>query len=847
MAFRGILTILLVVGAIGLQPSDLRAEVVRLRSGEHDGFTRLVIDIGAQKGWKLGRTGTGYEFRSERADVSYDISTVFTKVPATRLQAVTAADQPGSLALAVSCDCHATAFETAKGSVVIDISDGKAPLDSAFEVAISEDVSAEPIEAANSNMPETPIHSARPTERVSSAGSATLGFRPIQNEDASLPIYWRDLAPPPDTVAVPETAAAGGNGMPAFEPPLPEPKPHRSADKGADLPTAGGTGETAEFVQVRAPSSEDLRAVRTPQAIAPPFPSAAVVATEDALLRQLSRAASQGLIKLEPSANVAAKPEEAKAGAAKAVSETAEGAEAVPYNESSAPQEHVAYHAETSVDRDAADNPMLQHLTGAGDACLPDAALDLGHWGDERPASLQLTDARAHLTGEFDRPDNEAVEKLVRLYLHFGMGAEARQILSSFDLDTPERALLNDLGMIMDERPVGTDSVLNGMRDCDGAVALWAFLAAPNDFDVNFADQQAVVRTFASLPAQLRSLLGPRVSNRLMAIGAVDSARAVRNAVALQAEVKDRTVEMIDAQMDLGQGKTAAAEAALDKLSEGNDALSSRAIDLAIRTRLEQGETVDPKQVASVAALAFEHRNSPDGDSFASLEILARAAAKDYAGAFDSYERWKGRSADADRRPTARQLFRLLAGKADDSDFVDIYFARRDLLAEAGADIALQLDLADRLARLGFAEDVGHVLEGDAGQTDRGQMLLASAALNQFEPQKALDLLAGSAAPNVDTLRAQAYQMLGDQAAAMGAYDRSGAREAAANAAWAAGNWQRAADYLPEIKKVLNELVPTTSDGSPLTEGRASLAKSKSVLDSSSNLRQALNTLLTAP
>ena len=40
------------------------AETLRLRSGEHDGFSRIVIAGGPASGWTLRRGTDGYVFRS---------------------------------------------------------------------------------------------------------------------------------------------------------------------------------------------------------------------------------------------------------------------------------------------------------------------------------------------------------------------------------------------------------------------------------------------------------------------------------------------------------------------------------------------------------------------------------------------------------------------------------------------------------------------------------------------------------------------------------------------------------------------------------------------------------------
>ena len=56
---------------IGLTPMDLHAETIQIRSGEHAGFTRLVLEPETTHDWQLGRTTTGYELRMTGEDLNF--------------------------------------------------------------------------------------------------------------------------------------------------------------------------------------------------------------------------------------------------------------------------------------------------------------------------------------------------------------------------------------------------------------------------------------------------------------------------------------------------------------------------------------------------------------------------------------------------------------------------------------------------------------------------------------------------------------------------------------------------------------------------------------------------------
>ncbi|MDR0807837.1 MAG: hypothetical protein LBE86_01690 [Gemmobacter sp.] len=117
-------------------PSLAGAQTAVVRSGEHDNFSRLVVNLPSPSPWQFGRIADGYELRIDRPDLSFDLGQVFTRIPRTRLAAV--APVPGRSALAISfaCACHAVAFEFRPGILVVDLRSGLPDADSAFETPL---------------------------------------------------------------------------------------------------------------------------------------------------------------------------------------------------------------------------------------------------------------------------------------------------------------------------------------------------------------------------------------------------------------------------------------------------------------------------------------------------------------------------------------------------------------------------------------------------------------------------------------------------------------------------------------------------------------------------------------
>jgi hypothetical protein len=113
--------------------SPALATPVEVTSGEHDGFTRIVLNFGAQTDWQFGRVVDGYRFRPIGTNADYDLRAVFQRIGQSRLAAISANESTSELDIGFACACHAIPFEFRPGIVVIDLRDGPPPKGSSFE------------------------------------------------------------------------------------------------------------------------------------------------------------------------------------------------------------------------------------------------------------------------------------------------------------------------------------------------------------------------------------------------------------------------------------------------------------------------------------------------------------------------------------------------------------------------------------------------------------------------------------------------------------------------------------------------------------------------------------------
>jgi hypothetical protein len=111
-----------------------QAQRVTIRTGEHDGFTRLVLTLPQPGDWRVTRAENGYAVAVGTGRPDYDLSDVFRLIPRTRLAAIRTDPADGRLRLDIGCRCHAWAVELRRGLLVIDLRDGPPPPTSPYEL-----------------------------------------------------------------------------------------------------------------------------------------------------------------------------------------------------------------------------------------------------------------------------------------------------------------------------------------------------------------------------------------------------------------------------------------------------------------------------------------------------------------------------------------------------------------------------------------------------------------------------------------------------------------------------------------------------------------------------------------
>ena len=584
-------------------------------------------------------------------------------------------------------------------------------------------------------------------------------------------------------------------------------------------------------------------------------------AARDALLMELGRAATQGLVSvaqpkrpLMPSQLVsqptAANPEPV--------------ASALTVTDPAQADDHMTIRAETSIDRDTIGRTGAEAVTENGRVCLPDSSFAVRDWGDDRPMYDQLAERRQALVGEFAVPPSYVVADLAKTYLYFGFGAEASDTLRAFGAPVADSDILQIMAQSVEYGFADSLGRLEGMATCDSAAALWATLATPRLPAGDPINVGAVVRSFSGLPIELRRLVGPVLSARFLEIGDERTARTLQDAVDRAAGDAGPQSRLIEARLELTLDKTAQAERIMNQLVAEDGPASPEALILLIDTQIFHHIKVTQPTMETAAALAFEHRGTELGSRLARAEVLSKAAYGNFDAAFATLALQTTSGPKAMPTELDQDLFSLLLLNGDDATFLRHMLGSLDRVTENELSRQLRQGLAERMATLGFPEAAERILAASAKPKPADRMVLARIALAKDDPSAALRQIESLEGSGADLIKAEALTRLGYHAQAAAAYAKADQPVKTASAGWLAGDisaiqkhgtsaQQAAINALSKLPTGQNAVEPAAGPaligaGPPKApaEPAGILARDRGLLQESRTLREQLTALMDA-
>lgn len=563
--------------------------------------------------------------------------------------------------------------------------------------------------------------------------------------------------------------------------------------------------------------------------------------TRDVLVRQFGRAASQGLL----SPRKAWQPNAARSDATDPVSQVEEELDEPVEDALHTAINNMNLRAESSIDRDFGDRMAAQIGLSSASGCVAARQVDVLSWDDGSGLAQQVGPLRARLTGEFDKIDEAAAMSLARLYLHFGFGQEAAQVLNLLANPSAENRILLEMAEILEAGFSQTGHSLKGQLQCQSGVALWSALSYRNLPDDVPIDSNAILRAFGALPPHLRAFLGPVLSRRFLAAGRADESEKIQRTLNRNDTTMTADSRLADAEIAFAEAPDIPADAVLSEVVASNALPAAEALLKMIERRLARGADISYEQAQLLGAYAFENKDQPISTDLARAHVAALAASGAFNEAYFNLTTFRAEypAEGIDARGT---FLRFLTEKADDMVFLKhVLSGHGGDPEELGAEIANAV--AARLLSVGFHGAArGFVKPSTTGPQNRARKLLrAKIALREGRPRQAEVDLLGITGRDANLLRAQARSMVGEYAAAHDLYLSSERPNEAVKQAWLANEPARVGDVEAPGMSLLAGLDATEGQGAA-TVPTGTLARNRLLLDESDAIREAIEDLLTA-
>lgn len=675
-----------------------------IRGGEHDGFTRVVLEIEPTTEWSLETGANRATLRFPGRSIPFSTTGTFNRIPRSRIESVEASAGPGGteVAVALACDCRLSTSFVGARFLALDVADRVPP-------------AAPPAIAAEE-------HPRDEVQTVADAEDALV--RQIERAANQGIVRFSDGDEPrgeaPESPAAIALEAAGSATRPL-------PRPHSAR------------------LTLTAPTADDPRTIAD-------------------------------LVK----------------------------------------QEQIS--AISVFDRDSHEARQSATATSVPSACLPDRIFDVAAWSGQQPFPAQLAGLRSRLVGEFDEPDPEAIRSIARLYLRFGLGVEAEAMLAAFpDTPVPGGPALLDLARAVEGRPVPAGGPLSADVDCPGLHGAWLAVAGVAPVWRSPASFDAAHAAFSEMPADLRAHLAPGLVRRLIDAGRVPEARVIYLTAVRPGETPGSALRLAEARLVAAEGRSAEAVRTMAKLAGGGEAaISVDALADLVRVALDTHLPIPEPVATDLATASLQYRGSDRDVALRGLLAETLAQRGDLPGALAELRRAMADVPGEAGRFSALAL-RLVAGAdpavVGNAVYAEAALGTLDLADAAPAEDPARAAIAGRLVDLGLpAPAIGLVAPGVAAGDEASRMVTARAEIANGDGAAARVALGPLTSTAASELRAQAYARSGEYGEALATLEAAGI-DVPEHYAWASGDWAKAG-AAPEAARVAMARYMAARDGS---------------------------------
>jgi len=552
--------------------------------------------------------------------------------------------------------------------------------------------------------------------------------------------------------------------------------------------------------------------------------------SEERLLAQIERASDQGLLDLTESPIPTGQKEQRKPEL-KILVEAPE--ESLPLSLS----------VTTVIDRDLAAGVALLDRSSSESFCTDPKFVAVASWGRGGNYSDEVSQLRSQLYGEFDKLQLETAVDLARLYLFFGFGAEARQVIELSRKSNTEIQVLLALAEVLDSGETVIENPFAGQQACKGDVALWSLLSE-HSVATN-VNNDAVLQSFSRFPPHLRERLGPGLSRMYVEAGDAQMANSILRTTRRSGGEIVSGFDFAEASVaELNEDTEMEEIKLMNSVGEGNE-YSPKALTELIENMYQSRKALAPDLPDLVTAYATEYRGTDLEGELIRTQVVALALVGRFKEAFAAQEELQKLDSEIENHAALTSLLTLMSERAD-----DVTFLRYAIDSKTGGseDVSAQLgeQMAGKLLGLGFPDEAEMWLKksGDSLNNKKRRMMQAEIEVARKQPYRALVELVGLSEPGANRLRAKALRQNGEYGKVGQVLTTAEDLNGAARGFWMAEEWETVPNQEDTHYSQVAEQSAQLFQVDPSTEQMAPLAQARSLMRGSSKVREEIASLL---